>query len=49
MDEVVLLFETAVPADGLEERLGAELRLALGARIDCRFFLGPGRDKPRLS
>jgi phenylacetate-CoA ligase len=36
MDEVVLLFETAVPADGLEARLGAELRLALGARIDCR-------------
>jgi phenylacetate-CoA ligase len=36
MDEVVLLFETAVAADGLEERLGAELRLALGARIDCR-------------
>jgi len=33
MDEVVLLFEAAAP--GLAERLAAELRQALGARIDC--------------
>ena len=33
MDEVVLLFEAGTP--GLAERLGAELRQALGARIDC--------------
>ncbi len=36
MDEVVLLFETARPSDGLAERLAADLRQALGARIDCR-------------
>jgi phenylacetate-CoA ligase len=36
MDEVVLLFETARPSVGLEDRLGADLRQALGARIDCR-------------
>ncbi len=36
MDEVVLLFETAQPSAGLEERLGAALRQALGARIDSR-------------
>jgi phenylacetate-CoA ligase len=36
MDEVVLLFETATPTDGLAERLGADLRQALGARIECR-------------
>ena len=36
MDEVVLLFETPAPAPGLEERLAADLRQALGARIDCR-------------
>jgi phenylacetate-CoA ligase len=36
MDEVVLLFETATPSDGLAERLGADLRQALGARIECR-------------
>jgi len=35
MDEVVLLFETSSPADGLAERLAAELRQALGARIEC--------------
>ena len=33
MDEVVLLFESS--AAGLAERLEAELRQALGARIDC--------------
>jgi phenylacetate-CoA ligase len=36
MDEVVLLFETAAEAPGLATRLEAELRQALGARIDCR-------------
>ena len=36
MDEVVLLFESAQPSDELEERLAADLRQALGARIDCR-------------
>ena len=36
MDEVVLLFEAATSSDGLAERLGAELRQALGARIECR-------------
>ena len=40
MDEVVLLFETALPSPGLEERLGADLRQALGARIDCRLVPG---------
>jgi phenylacetate-CoA ligase len=35
MDEVVLLFETRVGADGLAQALGAELRQALGARIEC--------------
>jgi phenylacetate-CoA ligase len=45
MDEVVLLFETATPSDGLTERLGADLRQALGARIDCR--LVPGGTLPR--
>jgi phenylacetate-CoA ligase len=34
MDEVVLLFESSAP--DLADRLSAELRLALGARIDCR-------------
>jgi phenylacetate-CoA ligase len=36
MDEVVLLFESSLPAPDLEERLAADLRQALGARIDCR-------------
>jgi phenylacetate-CoA ligase len=36
MAEVVLLFETRVEADGLADVLGAELRQALGARIECR-------------
>jgi phenylacetate-CoA ligase len=36
MDEVVLLFETPLPAPGLEERLAGDLRQALGARIECR-------------
>jgi hypothetical protein len=45
MDEVVLLFETALPSPGLEERLGADLRQALGARIDCR--LVPAGTLPR--
>ncbi|HLY35248.1 MAG TPA: phenylacetate--CoA ligase family protein, partial [Candidatus Limnocylindria bacterium] len=36
MDEVVLLFETRAPADGLAAGLAAELRQALGARIECR-------------
>ena len=36
MDEVVLLFESSFPAPDLEERLAADLRQALGARIDCR-------------
>jgi phenylacetate-CoA ligase len=36
MDEVVLLIESALSSSGLEERLAAELRQALGARIDCR-------------
>jgi phenylacetate-CoA ligase len=40
MDEVVLLFEAAIPPAGLEERLAADLRLALGARIDCRLVAG---------
>ena len=40
MDEVVLLFEAAHPSTGLEERLAADLRLALGARIDCRLVAG---------
>jgi len=36
MDEVVLLFETRVEAAGMAEMLTAELRQALGARIECR-------------
>jgi phenylacetate-CoA ligase len=36
MDEVILFFETATPTDGLAERLEADLRQALGARIECR-------------
>jgi phenylacetate-CoA ligase len=36
MDEVVLLFETRAPADSLAAGLAAELRQALGARIECR-------------
>jgi phenylacetate-CoA ligase len=40
MDEVVLLFEAAHPSTGLEERLAADLRLALGARIDSRLVAG---------
>jgi phenylacetate-CoA ligase len=36
MDEVVLLFETRIETDGLAEVLRAELRQALGARIECR-------------
>ena len=45
MDEVVLLFEAALPSAGLEERLAADLRQALGARIDCH--LVPARTLPR--
>jgi phenylacetate-CoA ligase len=40
MDEVVLLFEAANPSTGLAERLAADLRLALGARIDSRLVAG---------
>ena len=36
MDEVALVYETASAAPGLAEVLGAELRQALGARIECR-------------
>jgi len=45
MDEVVLLFETPASAPGLEARLSAELRQALGARIECR--LVPSGTLPR--
>jgi len=40
MDEVVLLFEAALPSADLAERLAADLRQALGARIDCRLVAG---------
>ena len=36
MDEAILLFESPAPSTGLEERLAADLRQALGARIECR-------------
>jgi phenylacetate-CoA ligase len=41
MEEVEILFEAAGEADGLAERLAADLRQALGARIDCR-LVPPG-------
>ncbi|TMC09138.1 MAG: phenylacetate--CoA ligase [Chloroflexi bacterium] len=36
MDEVTLLFEVTAPSPGLSERLSAELRQALSARVDSR-------------
>jgi phenylacetate-CoA ligase len=36
MDEVVLFFETRLDGDGIAAGLAAELRQALGARIECR-------------
>ena len=36
MEEVTILYECPETGDGIAERLGNDLRLALGARIACR-------------